>query len=254
MRTLIAIIIIFSCASVHASNAFMAITGDGFVAQEGDFDVRHPPCSTFKIPIALMGYNEGILIDENQPEWQFEEGFVDWLDVWKEPQTPSSWMRDSCVWYSQSITKELGEEKFEYYVSQFDYGNRDVSGNLGKDDGLTHSWLCSSLQISVTEQVQFLQKLLENALPVSGYAHEKTREIMFVEDFEGGKLFGKTGGGYTEDKQMRIGWFVGWVERDGKQIIFAQYIEEPYTDCMFTGRRAKEELKEKIAAIIKMAA
>ncbi|WP_410526374.1 penicillin-binding transpeptidase domain-containing protein [Rickettsia rhipicephali] len=58
-------------------------------------------------------------------------------------------MKNSCVWYSQIITnKELGIEKFRDYVTQFDCGNRDISGDKGKNNGLTNAWFSSSLEIA----------------------------------------------------------------------------------------------------------
>lgn len=81
-----------------------------------------------------------------------------YLNVWKYPHNPYTWMRDSCVWYSQVLTQQLGMKRFKEYVDAFHYGNEDVSGDKGQNNGLTHAWLSSSLAISPTEQMQFLQK------------------------------------------------------------------------------------------------
>ena len=40
---------------------------------------RISPCSTFKMALSLMGYDAGILKDENTPVWDFQEGYDDWL-------------------------------------------------------------------------------------------------------------------------------------------------------------------------------
>ncbi|WP_231289986.1 penicillin-binding transpeptidase domain-containing protein [Rickettsia australis] len=61
------------------------------------------------------------------------------LEVWKQPHTPKDWMKNSCLWYSQIITKELGIEKFRDYVTQFDYGNHEILGDKGKNNGLTNA-------------------------------------------------------------------------------------------------------------------
>ena len=44
-----------------------ASTG-AILSQDGECDRRVPPASTFKIPIALMGYDAGYLKDENNAE------------------------------------------------------------------------------------------------------------------------------------------------------------------------------------------
>lgn len=63
-------------------------------------------------------------------------------------------MKESCVWYSQVLTKELGMKKFQDYVTKFSYGNMDLSGDKGQKNGLTHAWVASSLRISAEEQAE----------------------------------------------------------------------------------------------------
>jgi len=147
---------------VSASSCFLVKEKNKILKQEGDCKSRHSPCSTFKIAISLMGYNEGLLVDENNPELPFKQGYTDLVETWKQPQNPNTWMKNSCVWYSQVLTQKLGEKKFKKYVKNFDYGNEDVSGDKAKDNGLTNAWLSSSLQISPQEQIKFLNKLSEN--------------------------------------------------------------------------------------------
>ena len=76
--------------------------------QEGVCDERVPPASTFKIPIALMGYDAGFLQDEHNPTLPFKEGYADWIKSWRADTDPTVWMRDSVVWYSQQVTLSLG--------------------------------------------------------------------------------------------------------------------------------------------------
>jgi beta-lactamase class D len=76
------------------------------------------------------------------------------------PLTPQLWMRYSCVWYSQVLTANLGMEKFQNYVDLFNYGNKDLSG------GLTQAWLMSSLKVTPREQIFFLEKIIDETLPV----------------------------------------------------------------------------------------
>ncbi len=115
---------------------------------EGECDRAVTPASTFKVPLAVMGFDSGILIDAKHPAWDFQPGFADWMENWKTTVTPRYWLDKSVVWYSQELTKKLGPEKFAGYVTAFDYGNKDVSGNPGKNDGLTQAWLRSSLKIT----------------------------------------------------------------------------------------------------------
>ncbi len=182
------------------------------------------PCSTFKIALSLMGFDSGILQDENNPVWLFQEGYDDFLESWKSPQTPQSWMKTSCVWFSRVLAAHLGIQKFQFYLAGLNYGNQDTSG------GLTNAWLASSLKISPREQVAFIQKILQEEHPVSCYAVHMTRQLIFIEELPNGwKLFGKTGwSGSTSkpDGKNELGWFIGWIEKGDDFLPFAYNIRE----------------------------
>jgi beta-lactamase class D len=240
------------------SKCFIIGENSSVIEQKGDCSVHHSPCSTFKIAISLMGFDDGILQDATHPEWPFKVGYPDWRASWKRPHNPASWIRDSCVWYSQLITQQLGMEKFKNYVTRFHYGNEDVSGDKGQSNGLTHSWLSSSLQISGLEQFDFLQKLISSKLPVSGRALDFTKEVLFVEDLpDGWKLYGKTGGGYlqnvdgTRDLKKQLGWFVGWMEKGSRRIVFVDYIEDKMDADFSAARKAKDAVRDKLLGLIR---
>ncbi len=193
-----------------------AATGKWLV-HEGVCDKRLPPMSTFKLPIALMGYDAGILQDEHHPVLPFKQGYVDWRPQWRRAHDPSSWMKESVVWYSQQVTLQLGAQRFASYVQRFGYGNLDVSGDEGKQNGLSASWLNSSLRISPDEQIGFLRRVLNRELGVKPKAYRMSATLLRRPDpVAGWQVFGKTGSGSD------VGWYVGWLERDGKRIVFAQ--------------------------------
>lgn len=249
--------IILSANLAFADSCFIAKENSKVLKTEGDCDKRYAPMSTFKIPLSLMGFDSGILMDEMHPVWPFKEGYDDFREVWKRDQTPKSWMKESCVWYSQVLTKELGMKKFQEYVTKFDYGNKDLSGDKGQNNGLTNSWLSSSLQISSAEQVAFLQKMLAGKLPVKPYAVAMTKNILFVEDLKNGwKFYGKTGMGSllnadgTKNPDLYHGWFIGWIEKGDRRIIFSNHIEDDKKEEIAAPLRAKADAKEKMTKII----
>ncbi len=236
-----------SLSSYAQSQCFIATDENNHVLQkEGDCVTRHAPCSTFKIAISLMGYNEGILIDTTHPVYPFKKGYADYLPSWKQEQNPTTWIKNSCVWYSQLITQQMGMATFQKYVTKFDYGNEDVSGDKGKNNGLTHAWLSSSLAISPQEQVVLLKKMLDGKLPISDKSVQMTKQLLFIENIaDGWKLYGKTGSGHIvneadpSDESKPIGWFVGWLESGDRRIFFAQYIQEDKPSTVSLGQKAK---------------
>ena len=179
---------------------------------ESRCSLRVSPCSTFKIAIALMAFDKGILQDEKTTyKWDgVDRGNLNW----NRDTSAADWIKYSVVWFSQRITPHLGAATVRDYLAEFDYGNRDISG------GLTNFWLGSTLKISADEEIQFLKKLWRNELPVSYRAMQLTREIMYIETTPSGlKLSGKTGSHWTS--KNALGWFVGHLEGSGAEYLVA---------------------------------
>ncbi|RWE04895.1 MAG: class D beta-lactamase, partial [Mesorhizobium sp.] len=191
--------------------------------QDGVCDRRVSPASTFKVPLALIGYDSAILSDQHTPSWDYKPEFN---AVKRDRKTvdPTIWERDSIIWYSREITRRLGPKSFAGYVSKFGYGNADVSGSAGKNDGLTNSWVDSSLEISPVEQTAFLRRLLDGKMPVSAKAHEMTKAIIPTFRAGGWTVQGKTGSTARDRNKRSLGWFVGWAEKDGRRIVFARLV------------------------------
>ena len=217
---------------------------------EGQCEERTTPASTFKIPLGLMGFDSGIFTSATQPEWKYAEKHAEnaWGEPCKVPQSPASWIKNSCVWYSQELVAKLGKEKFQHYVDIFNYGNKDITGDPGENNGLKRSWIGSSLKISPNEQIEFLSKLIQNQLPVSRQSQELIREILFVEVLpEDWKLYGKTGMAFQKDKdgtrnsKRQFGWYVGWVSKGDDNLVFAYRIKDEEDQTEPAGLRAKKE-------------
>ncbi|MDG2535324.1 class D beta-lactamase [Sphingomonas sp. HITSZ_GF] len=191
--------------------------------RSGACATRFTPCSTFKVPLALMGFDSGVLIDAHHPAWDYDpKRHAAHRDVERARTDPTRWEAESVVWYSQELTRKLGMQRFQAYVDRFGYGNRDLRGTPGKGDGLTRAWLGSSLTISPDEQVAFLRRMLAHRL-VSARAHAEAERIIPAFTGSGGwHVRGKTGSGALPDGSL-LGWFVGWADKGGKRIVFARF-------------------------------
>ena len=235
------------------------------LVEEGPVDDRVSPCSTFKIVLSLIGYDQQILVNETSPVWKFHDEYISWnildLPQWKADQTPTTWMKHSCVWFSQVLTKRLGMETFQRYIQLLHYGNEDLGGDKGKNNGLTQAWLSSSLKISPREQVHFIQKFMDHKLPFSDNAYRFTRNILFVEDLPAGyKLYAKTGSGSdragegTNGISQPIGWFVGWVEppkdKPGQILTFASLVRGQVDDAIPPRIVARNKATERIKSLL----
>jgi len=220
--------------------------------REGPCDRRFSPMSSFKLPIAIMGFDAGILQDPHHPLWDYSPDYHA-VERDHKPVDPTIWLRDSVVWYSQQITQRLGMERFQDYLRRFAYGNQDLSGNPGKNDGLTQAWLMSSLQISPDEQVGFIKRFLGRALPVDGHALEMVHASMPVYAGEGGwTVHGKTGSGYfkdasgVSDESRPLGWFVGWADKGDRRVAFTRMTVGTAKLDQFGGFVARAEVLAKL--------
>lgn len=229
-----------------------------FLVQNGRCDERHTPASTFKIPLAAMGYDAGFLKDAHQPVFAFQDGDPAWGgEAWKQPTDPERWLKYSVVWYSQRITRALGEQKLHAYATGFGYGNADFSGDPGKDNGLERAWIISSLKISPLEQVAFLKRLVKRQLPISARATDMTLAVVEKTTLPGRLVVsGKTGMAYPRqadgslDESRPWGWFVGWTTHGDRTYVFARLMQDEKKTRGSTGVRCREALLAELPGIL----
>ena len=218
------------------------------LVREGDCETAQSPCSTFKVPLALMGFDAGVLEGPEAPTWSYQVGDLVNTPFDKLDTNPRGWLKNSVVWYSQRLTMKLGTEAFGRYVRGFGYGNQDVSGNPGAGDGLTRSWLGSSLLVTPAQQVEFLRALLAGTLPVKPRATDQLRATMpTFEPSPGWQLFGKTGsckrrGPNGYDDKLSVGWFVGWAQKGDRHLVFVYQLQDETPSDQPGGPRAREAL------------
>lgn len=226
------------------------------VYQSGVCDQRVSPASTFKLPLALVGYDAGILVDEHTPSWDYKPEFK---AAERDQRTvdPTIWEKDSVVWFSQEITRRLGDQRFAAYIAKFNYGNNDISGNAGRNDGLTHSWLSSSLKISPREQIGLLRNIIAHKLPISAKAYEMTNLVLPAFQAGDWRVQGKTGSGWLSNKAGKIdanrpfGWFVGWAEKGGRKLVFARLVVDNERAKTRMGLKAREDFLKQLPTLVK---
>lgn len=162
-------------------------------------------------------------------------------------------MQKSVVWYSQQITVGLGKKRVQHYVNAFHYGNADIGGDPGKDNGLTYAWLNSSLQISPLEQLAFLRAVVRRQFPLSPKAYEMTNRLMTIGALPNGwEVHGKTGTGFplladrSEDKNHAYGWFVGWASKGDRTVVFARLVQDEQRGKVGAGLRVRDGFMEEL--------
>ncbi|MBS0290821.1 MAG: class D beta-lactamase [Proteobacteria bacterium] len=194
---------------------------------------RIAPNSTFKIPLSLMGFNQGLINQNTVFKWDGKSGE---LTSWNQDQTPNSWLKNSVLWVSQQISTQLGHDAIKSYLANFSYGNQDFTGDPGKNNGITHAWLASSLKISAVEQLNFLKAMLTNQLALRKEAIADTKHNMYLGQLDNGAAYyGKTGSGrhgrnerLENPSKLRDGWFVGFIENNNEKYIFVSNLTDKH--------------------------
>jgi beta-lactamase class D len=210
---------------------------------------RLSPCSTFKVPLAVMAFDSGVLKDENVIlKWDGKKGP---RAATNRDQNAKTWIKDSVVWVSQRLTPQIGKRKIDLYLIDFNYGNEDFSA------GLTKAWLIPpgskefGLRISAYEQVDFMKKLWTETLPVSPRSMKLTQDITFLETSpKGFKLSGKTGSNsYAQNPKLRLGWFISHLQSGDQEYITAANFSdvEPQAENISGGIKAKKITKQILA-------
>lgn len=168
------------------------------------------PASTFKIPNTLIGLESGAVTPATVFRWN---GKSQYLPLWEKDLTLPQAFQASCVPAYQTIARLAGYARMRELLGRLQYGHMDV-----RPDNLENFWLEGDSKITAYEQVQFLQRLQEETLPVSAASMRALKEMMVIERGDGYVLRGKTGWTGAPDQ---IGWFVGYLEKDGKVYYFA---------------------------------
>lgn len=248
MRACMALLLLPACALAHASEWKESRELDALFIKEGvrgtfvvhdvaadvytvhdrkRAETRFIPASTFKIPNSLIGLDTGTVASADtilpygggktaRPEWAHDMSLRDAIKI-------------SNVPLYQAMARRIGLDRMRDKVRELDYGN----GQIG--DKVDMFWLKGPLKISALEQTDFLQRLAQDKLPFSKTAMAAVRDITRQEGTA--DLHAKTGFGGGPQANIDIGWWVGWVVKDGRLYTFALNIDVPDGDDKIVAKR-----------------
>ena len=185
----------------------------------------------------------------------FKAGYPAYIPSWRADTDPSGWLQNSVLWYAQQVTAQLGAARFQQYVQRFGYGNQDLAGDPGRNNGLAQAWVSSSLRISPLEQVAFLRKVANRELPLSAQAYAMTARIMPQQTLASGwHVTGKTGTASallpdgSEDGTRQYGWYVGWATKGERTVVFARLAMDAKQEGANGGPRSRDALLRELPA------
>lgn len=200
---------------------------------------RDNPCSTFKIVNSLIAIDSGVMkVSDSKMKW---DGKKREIATHNQDQDMQSAMTNSVVWYFQKVAEKIGKDRMKEYLHTLKYGNEDISS------GLTNFWLGKggSLLVSPYEQVDFMERLFENKLPVKKESMSDVRQLIKLKTEGDNTLFGKTG----TSSGAKFGWFVGAVKHKDKTYVFATNIRANENAYGFNAKKITESLLSKMGLL-----
>jgi beta-lactamase class D len=203
-----------------------------------------PPCSTFKIANSLIGLDAGVVTPATVFKW---DGTPQRVSAWEHDADMKTAFKQSIVWWYQRVARQVGLPAYEERLKAFDYGSKKPAGPV---DGF---WLGPSPQgegllISTEQQVDFLQRLYGDKLPVKPASAAFVKSIMVDETRGSAVMSGKTGTCPSDLQQSRqVGWWVGRLQSPPHDYLYAVSIEGS-NDESLPGGELSERVKSAFAA------
>lgn len=215
--------------------------------EQGDCDRRVTPASTFKLPLAVLAAEAGLIGGPGTPVLHPRKGDPDYGGpAWTGPVDPAIWMEQSVLWFSWRLAEGLGPDRLAEGVRRIEFGNADMTGDPGQGNGMTRAWIGSSLTISGREQARFLRRLLRGDLPVSPQAMERGSALLPVFVAGDWTIAGKTGSAFPRrpdgrpDRNRGWGWFVGWARHGDRRLILVRLWQDDRATPGSAGPRLRD--------------
>lgn len=179
-------------------------------------DQPFAPSSTFKIPNTLLALRLGVVSGMSEsfaaPEQPFLVGGKPFLpEACNGRVTLAAALQNSCIPVYQDIAGRIGVARYDDFLVRMNYAPPNVT-----DANLKDFWLTGAIAISAREQVSFLDRMMAGRLPFQQAHIDAVWEALAAGEGDKGRLFAKTG--YVFTASPPVGWYVGWVRRDGRPV------------------------------------
>ncbi len=179
------------------------------------WDSGYLPASTFKVPNTLIGLELGEVDTGYIFKWNGEKRR---LPDWNRDLTLAQAFRVSCVPCFQELARRTGPEKMRAMLDRIGY-----PGMVFTAETIDNFWLEGASRITPRQQALFISRIYREELPLRPATLTAMKQIMLLEQGPGYALYGKTGWAVRNGNDY--GWFVGWVEKNGKALVFATQTE-----------------------------
>lgn len=182
-----------------------------------------PPASTFKVLLALVALETGVLrnADEiiawdgrkypDQPEWQADMAL-------------RQAMRTSSESYFRVLADRIGRDRLATWVTRVGYGNSRIGPKASR------AWHDGVLTVTAQQQLAFIDRVRRGDLPFAPATLTAVKAAMLNREANGRRVYGKTGTSANGNGQTGVGWWIGWEEGKGRATSFVLEVELKTSD------------------------
>jgi len=194
-------------------------------------DRKRLPGTSFQIFNALVFYQIGMVKDSSAKlMWDGRMNYFNDYEVpsWNTDLTLSQAFKTGANWYFKELSEHVEHKIFRKYIKKAKYGRVRSSGKMNPD-----FWNGGRGRItaSLKDQIKFLRKMHRYKLPFDTITIDKVKELMYVEQKTGYKLYEKYGLSDTSTcifcKKSDYGWYLGFLETDDNTYFFISLIDKP---------------------------
>ncbi|MBP7880327.1 MAG: class D beta-lactamase [Acinetobacter sp.] len=197
----------------HAQTVGVFVTYDGQILQVygnalSRSNTAYIPASTFKMLNALIGIQHHKSSPNEVFKWDGKKrAFVSW----EKDLTLAEAMQTSAVPVYQELARRIGLELMANEVKRIGFGNTEIGTQV--DD----FWLVGPLKITPVDEVKFAYALANKQLAFDQSVQEQVKQMVFVDEVHGTKVYAKSGWGM--DVTPQVGWWTGWIEQPNGQVV-----------------------------------
>jgi beta-lactamase class D len=181
-----------------------------------------PPCTTFDVPLALVGLDQGLITPQTVYKWDQTPQPV---KAWETDADITKAFHDDIGWWWADLATAIGHDKLSDAARRLDYGNKFVDGPaasfwMGPPNG-------GGLVITTDEQAHFFKRFYAGELGLKPATSQVVQQLLVREvrdDSRTGRATFSAAQGTcpsNADGSNTVGWAAGRLQTKDRDLIYA---------------------------------
>ncbi len=224
---------VLSSHDIDGKIIFYDMNEDEYYSNTTTFGKRRLPGTSFQIFASLVFYQIGIVKDSStQLMWNGGMNYFNDYEVpvWNSDLSFSKAFKSGADWYFTELSEHVEHKVFQKYVKKSKYGHIRTTRRKIVDPDFWNGG-SGRVTISLKDHIKFLRRMQSYKLPFDPATIDKVKELMYVKQKSGYKLYEKFGLSDTANctfcSKTDYGWYLGFLETDDNTYFFVSLIDKP---------------------------